>query len=91
MVTTRRVEIGSGSGSGVGSQGGPAFPKDRIREIIREEVVAIVRVQIPEMFGSIKTAIMEFFGDRYASIAITTAATASVAVAAVCVGKGRIF
>lgn len=42
MVMTRQFEVGSGSGSGVGSQGGPAVTEDRIREIIHEEVVIIV-------------------------------------------------
>ena len=65
--------------------------EDRVREIIREEVVEIVRGQIPEMFGSIKTPMMEYFDDRYASIAETTAAAASAVVAAAGTGTGQAF
>ena len=41
----------------------PGLTKDRFREILREEVVSIVREQIPNLFGSIKTDMMEFFDD----------------------------
>ena len=70
---------GSGSGSGQGDQEAPTAPKiigqeepvttkDRVREIIREEVVEIVWSQIPELFGTIKSAMMEYFDDRYATL-----------------------
>ena len=70
---------GSGSGSGqddrgapaapeVMSQDGPALTDDQVREIIHEEVVEIVRGQILELFGSIKTALMEYFYDIYATL-----------------------
>ena len=78
----RRSEPGSGSGSGTGSQDRPTLTEDRVREIICEEVVEIVRGQIPEMFGSIKTAMMEYFDDIYAALAETAAATATSAVTA---------
>ncbi|XP_052626750.1 uncharacterized protein LOC111890364 [Lactuca sativa] len=88
MVTTRRFEIGSRSESGADSQGGPALSEDRIREIIHEEVVTIVWGQIPKMFGSIKTTMMEFFDDRYAAIAETADAAA---VADASVRTGQVF
>ena len=43
------------------------------------------------MFGSIKTVMMEFFNDRYATIAETAAIAASAAMAAAGVGTGRAF
>ena len=63
MVVTRRFESGSGSRAGTGGQDGPGMTEDRVREIIREEVVSIVLEQISTLFGSIKTAMMEFFDD----------------------------
>ena len=64
MVTTTRVEIGSGVGSGVGMQIGADELDARIREILHNEVVAIVQNQISELFGYIKYAMKEFFDDR---------------------------
>ena len=43
------------------------------------------------MFGSIKTTMMEFFDDCYATIAETAAAATSAAVAGAGVGTGRVF
>ena len=60
-------------------------------EILYDEVVVIVWDQIPELFGSIKTATMEFFDERYTTIAKTVAAAASAAVATIGVGLGRVF
>ena len=82
MVMIRRVETGSGSRSGAGSQVRSAALDDRIREILREEVVAIFRDQIPELCGSIKTAMMEFFDNRYATVVETIAGAASATVVA---------
>lgn len=42
--------------------------------------------QIPEMFGSIKTAMMEYFDDRYATLAEAAVAGATMVVAAARVG-----
>ena len=39
MVVKRRIKTGSGLGSGPGSQDRPALTKDRVRDIIFEEVV----------------------------------------------------
>ena len=91
MVTRRHVEIGSGSGSGAGSHGGPALSEDRVKDIIREEVVAIVWGQILEMFRSINTVMMEFFDDHYATISKMVDITACTVVAAAGVGIGWVF
>ena len=40
MVMTQRFEAGSGSGSGTGGQNGPVVSEDRIKVILKEEVVA---------------------------------------------------
>ena len=82
MVVTRRFKTGSESGSEAGSHGGPALTEDRVREIISEEVIEIVRGQSPKMFRSNKTAMMEYFDDRYATIVETAATIASAAVVA---------
>ena len=91
MVVTRQFEAGSGLGSGAGSKNRPALTEDRVREIIREEVLDIVRGQIPEMLGSITTAMMEYFDDRYTTITETVAVTASTIEAAAGVGADRPF
>ena len=54
--------------------------EDCIREIICEEVVEIVRGQILEMFGSIKTAMMKYFDDRYAALAEMAATAAATTI-----------
>ena len=36
---------------------------DRIREILHDEVAAMFRAELPEMLGSIKTAMAEYFDD----------------------------
>ena len=43
--------------------------EDRVSEIIREEVIEIVRGQLPEMFGSIKTVMFEYFDEHYTTSA----------------------
>ena len=104
MVVTRRFVSGSESGLGQGDQEAPVAPEvidqegpvlieDRVREIIHEEEVELVRGQIPELFGSIKTAMMEYFDDRYAALAETDAAAVASAVTAAGggVGFGRGF
>ena len=76
MVVTRRVASGSGSGSGSGDGGleVPVAPEPvvqigteeldaRIREIMHDEIIAAFRAQLPEMFGSIKTAMVEYFDE----------------------------
>ena len=54
--------------------------EDCVREIIGEEVLEIVWGQIPEMFGSIKTAMVEYFDECYVTLAETAAAAATTAV-----------
>ena len=104
MVVTRRFVTGSGSGSWQDDQEAqvdpevispedPVLAEDRVREIIREEVIEIVRSQISELFGTIKSAMMEYFDDRYAALVETAAAAATLAVTAAGggVGAGRGF
>ena len=104
MVVTRHAGSGSGSGSGAGGggQGGSAPPEvigqmstdeldARIREILHDEVVALFRAELPELFGSIKTTMVEYFDERYAALTETAAAVATAAVAAAGGGDGRGF
>ena len=60
----------------------------RIREIMHDEITAAFRAQLPEMFGSIKTVMVEYFDERYAALAETAAAAATSAVTAEGVGGG---
>ena len=83
----RRFESGSRSRAGVASQDGPGLIKDQVREIIHEVVVCIV---IIELFGSIKTTMMEFYDDRYVALSDATDITATTVVA-VGIGTGRPF
>lgn len=55
------------------------------------DVVSIVRGQKPELFGSINTAMMEFFDDQYVARFKATAATATATVATAGIGVGRAF
>jgi len=101
MVVTRRVASGSGSRSGSGDGGlkVPVAPElvvqirigeldARIREIMHDEIAAAFRAQLLEMFGSIKTVMVEHFDERYAALAETVAAAATSAVTAAGVGGG---
>ena len=63
----------------------------RIREILHDEVATLFRAQLSEMFGSIKTAMDEYFDEHYATLAETGAATASAVVMAAGRGAGRAF
>ena len=58
---------------------------------MREEVVSIARDQIPELFGSINTARMEFFDDIYAKLSEAVAVVATVDVVAAGIGIRRAF
>ena len=60
----------------------------RNREILHDEIAAAYRAQLPEMFGSIKTAMVEYFDERYAALAKTVAAAAASVVSAVGGGIG---
>ena len=91
MVVTRRFETGSGSGVGISGQYRSGLTEDRVREIIRQEVVSIVRRQILELFGSIKTSMMEFFDDRYATLLETATAIATIIIVVAVIGIGRAF
>ena len=104
MEVSRHAGSGSGSGSGAGEggQGGSVPPEvigqmstgeldARIREILHDEVAALFRAELPELFGSIKTAMVEYFDERYAALVETAAAAATAAVAAAGGGVGRGF
>ena len=70
MVVTRPFETRSKSVSGAGSQGRPALSgtidkmrpdelEARIREILHNKVAALFWAQLPDMFMSIKTTMVE--------------------------------
>ena len=93
MEIPRHDESGSGSGSGAGERvpGGSVPPEvigqmstceldARIREILRDEIAELFRAELPELFGSIKTAMVEYFDECYAPLAETTAAVATTVV-----------
>ena len=70
MVRTRLMPESSGT------------REEEIRRIIQEEVAAAIRAEIPEMFGSIKTTLIETFDERYAALSEAAAAAATAAIAA---------
>ena len=99
MEISRHDDSGSRSGSGAGERvPGGSVPSEvidqmstseldvRIREILRDEIAELFRAELPELFGLIKTAMVEYFDERYAALAETAAAAATTAVAAT---KGR--
>ena len=55
---------------------------EEIRRIIQEEVAAAIRAEIPEMFGSIKTTLIETFDEKYAALSEAAVAAATAAIAA---------
>ena len=55
---------------------------DEIHRMIHDEVAAAIREAIPEMFGSIKTTLIEKFDERYAAVSEADAAAATAAVTA---------
>ena len=74
-------------GAGEAGQGGSAPPEvigqmstdeldARIREILHDEVAAMFQAELSELFGSIKTAMVEYFDERYAALTETAAAAA---------------
>ena len=52
---------------------------EEIRRIIHEEVAAAIRAEIPEMFGSIKTTLIETIDERYAALSEAAVAAATAA------------
>ena len=62
-VVTRRFKLGSRSGAEVSDQDRLGSTEDQVRERIHAEVVSIVQGQIPDLFGCINAAMMEFFDD----------------------------
>ena len=84
---------GSGSGAGEGVPGRSVPPEvigqmttceldARIREILRDEIAELFRAELPELFGSIKTAMVEYFDERYAALTETAAAAATISMRA---------
>lgn len=73
MVMTR------GSGSSVGVQDGSRLSDDVIRDLISAKVTVIVREAIPEIFGCIKTTLIEIFNECNTSI-VDFATTGVVAI-----------
>ena len=56
---------------------GSGTSDEKIRRLIHEEVAAAIQAEISEMFGSIKTMLIETFDERYAAAATTAAFTAA--------------
>ena len=54
---------------------------EELRQMIHEEVAAEIRAEIPEMFGSIKTTLIETFDEIYAAVTEAAAAVTTTAVA----------
>ena len=76
MVFMRR----SGFGSGSGSQDRLGLIDDQIQELISTEVANSVCGSTPELFGSIKTTMIELFDDRYATLTETSIIVATLVV-----------
>ena len=55
---------------------------EELRQMIHDEVAAAIRAEIPKMFGSIKTTLMETFDEPYAVVTEAAAAATKTAVAA---------
>lgn len=92
----------SGTGAGEGVPGRSVLPEvigqmstckldARIREILHDQVVALFRAELPKLFGSIKTAMVEYFDERYAALTETATAAATAAVAPTGEGAGQGF
>ena len=64
---------------------------DMICEIMHDEVAAMFWAQLPEMFRSIKTAMVEYFDARYAALTEAAAAAATMVVSAAGLGASRGF
>ena len=52
---------------------------EELRQMIHDEVAAAIRAEIPEMFGSIKTTLIETFDERYAALTDVVVAAAVAA------------
>ena len=55
---------------------------------MHDEIAVAFRAQLPEMFGSIKTVMVEYFDERYAALTETAAVASTSAVTAAGVGGG---
>ena len=55
---------------------------EELRQMIHDEVADAIRNEILEMFGSIKTTLIETFDERYAALSDAAVAAATAAVAA---------
>lgn len=76
------MAIMRGSRSRVDGSERPRLTDDDILEMITTQVTKVVREAILEMFGSIKTVMIEIFDERYgavteAAIVVTTAVVAT--------------
>ena len=75
----------------MGGQNNPSSTEDEIRELTSTEVVIVIRGQIPEMFSSIKTTMIEYFNDRYAALSEAIVAAANTIITADRVHGERTF
>lgn len=74
MAITR----GSGSGANVSERLG--LTGDEIHEMITTQVTMSVREAIPEIFGYVKTTVIELFDELYAFVSELVVVTATVVV-----------
>ena len=64
-----------------GTSGG-GVSDEELRQMIHNEVAVAIRDEIPKMFGSIKTTLIETFDERYVALSDVAVAAATAAVAA---------
>lgn len=76
------MPITRGSGSGVGGLARPRLTSNDTHEMITNQVTKDVREAIPEI-GSIKTTMIEFFDERYATMTEVAAAASTIVVSTV--------
>ena len=79
------METIGGSGVGADSTKRAGQSEEKLSGIIATKVVEVIREVTPELFGLVKTAMIELFNDRYAALSevVVTAATMAVVVVGV--------
>ena len=58
---------------------------------MQEVVVSLFRTQLPDMFGSINTAMVEYFDQRYTALSKDVVVAATIVVATVGISVGTTF
>lgn len=81
FIFSMAITRGSGSGANVSERLG--LTGDEIHEMITTQVTMSVREAIPEIFGYVKTTVIELFDELYAFVSELVVVTATVAVVVV--------